>query len=118
VTQTPGDGVIDTSTPHSARRYNYWLGGKDKLAVDRESGDLIAKNFPTVRLMAVENRRFLRRATTFLTALWRGPAFGEFTGEPWARETFKTLIPAPAWFFLSRLGPRAFARYSRKLSVR
>jgi S-adenosyl methyltransferase len=68
VTQTPGDGVIDTSTPHSARRYNYWLGGKDNFAVDRESGDLIAKNFPTVRLMAVENRRFLRRATTFLTA--------------------------------------------------
>jgi hypothetical protein len=51
---------------HSARRYNYWLGGKDNFAVDRESGELIAAAFPTVRTMAVENRGFLRRAVTFL----------------------------------------------------
>jgi hypothetical protein len=25
--------------PHPARRYNYWLGGTDNFAVDRESGD-------------------------------------------------------------------------------
>jgi iron-sulfur cluster repair protein YtfE (RIC family) len=37
-------------------------------------------------------------------------------GEPEHIEAFKTLIPAPAWFLLSRLGPRAYARYARKLS--
>ncbi|MEV8514094.1 SAM-dependent methyltransferase [Dactylosporangium sp. NPDC051484] len=58
--------VIDTSVPQPARRYNYWLGGKDNFAVDRASGDEIAKVFPTVRTMAVENRRFLQRATGFL----------------------------------------------------
>ena len=59
---------IDSSQVHSARRYNYWLGGKDNFAVDRESADLIAAAFPTVRTMARENRGFLRRAATFLAA--------------------------------------------------
>jgi S-adenosyl methyltransferase len=57
---------FDTSVPHPARRYNYWLGGKDNFAADRESGDAVAAAFPTVRIAAVENRRFLRRAVTFL----------------------------------------------------
>ena len=30
---------IDTTVPHSARIWNYWLGGKDNCAVDREAGD-------------------------------------------------------------------------------
>src|ERR1043165_3774471 len=58
--------VIDTTVAPPARRYNYWLGGKDNFAVDRESGDLIAKTFPTVRVAAIENRRFLQRATRSL----------------------------------------------------
>jgi S-adenosyl methyltransferase len=68
VTEFGDNDAIDTTRPHSARRYNYWLGGKDNFAVDRESGDTIAAAFPTVRAMAIENRSFLRRATTFLTA--------------------------------------------------
>ncbi|MEH1017683.1 SAM-dependent methyltransferase [Micromonospora sp. CPCC 206060] len=58
---------IDTSVPHPARRYNYWLGGKDNFQADRESGDAIAAAFPTIRLAARENRNFLRRAVTYLT---------------------------------------------------
>ena len=30
---------IDASVPHSARIWNYWLGGKDNFAADREAGD-------------------------------------------------------------------------------
>jgi S-adenosyl methyltransferase len=52
--------------PQPARRYNYWLGGKDHYAVDRASGDEIERVFPTVRTMAVENRQFLRRATAYM----------------------------------------------------
>lgn len=37
-------------------------------------------------------------------------------GEPEHVETLKDVIPAPAWFVLSRLGPRAYSRYSRKLT--
>ena len=39
---TPAEGAlskIDTSVPHSARIWNYWMGGKDNYAVDRQAGD-------------------------------------------------------------------------------
>ncbi|MEV4345253.1 SAM-dependent methyltransferase [Actinoplanes sp. NPDC049596] len=58
--------MVDDTRVHSARRYNYWLGGKDNFAVDRESGDMIAAAFPGVRITARENRGFLRRAVTHL----------------------------------------------------
>ena len=32
---------IDTTVPHSARIWNYWLGGKDNFEVDREAGDAV-----------------------------------------------------------------------------
>src|SRR5882672_9400598 len=57
---------IDTSVAHPARRYDFWLGGKDNFAADRESGDAVAKAFPTIRMTAIENRRFLGRAVQFL----------------------------------------------------
>jgi hypothetical protein len=57
---------FDTSVPHPARRYNYWLGGKDNFAADRASGDVVETMFPTIRLAAMENRRFLVRAVDFL----------------------------------------------------
>jgi hypothetical protein len=62
----PLSARIDTTVAHSARRYDYWLGGKDNFAADRESGDAIAAVFPTVRTAVLENRRFLNRAVTFL----------------------------------------------------
>ncbi|GIG88414.1 SAM-dependent methyltransferase [Plantactinospora endophytica] len=57
---------LDTNVAHPARRYNYWLGGKDNFAADRLSGDQVAAVFPTVKRAAQENRRFLRRAVGFL----------------------------------------------------
>ena len=30
---------LDTTVPHSARIWNYWLGGKDYYPVDKEAGD-------------------------------------------------------------------------------
>src|SRR5579871_6054153 len=58
--------VIDTSVAHSARRYDYWLGGKDNFAADRASGDAIAAAFPSVRTAVIENRRWVRRAVAYL----------------------------------------------------
>ncbi len=57
---------IDTSVPHPARRYNYWLGGKDHFEADRQSGDAIAEAFPVVVDLARANRAFLRRSVRFL----------------------------------------------------
>lgn len=57
---------FDVTVAHPARRYDYWLGGKDNFAADRESGDAIAAAFPAIRIAVVENRRFLRRVVAFL----------------------------------------------------
>ncbi|MFG1606135.1 SAM-dependent methyltransferase [Actinoplanes sp. NPDC049265] len=63
-----GPPGIDVSVPHPARRYNYWLGGKDHFAADRASGDELERLFPKVRDGALANRALLRRATRFLAA--------------------------------------------------
>ncbi|GLY06469.1 MULTISPECIES: SAM-dependent methyltransferase [Actinoplanes] len=57
---------FDTGAAHPARRYNYWLGGKDNFAADRESGDLLAKSYPAARIAARANRAFLQRAVGHL----------------------------------------------------
>ena len=57
---------IDTTVAHPARRYNYFLGGSDNFEADRISGDAGLAAFPTVKISVMENRRFLRRAVTFL----------------------------------------------------
>jgi hypothetical protein len=67
VASDPASSRLDTTVPHPARRYDYWLGGKDNFAADRESGDAIAAAFPSIRTAVRENRRFLRRTVTFLT---------------------------------------------------
>jgi hypothetical protein len=59
---------FDTDVAHPARRYNYWLGGKDNFAADRESGDLLAKSYPAARIAARANRAFLGRAVHHLAA--------------------------------------------------
>ena len=51
---------------HPARRYNFWLGGKDNFAADRESGDRIAAAYPQVIVDARANRDFVHRAVTHL----------------------------------------------------
>ncbi|GAA2476155.1 SAM-dependent methyltransferase [Winogradskya humida] len=63
-----GDAGVDTSVPHPARRYNYWLGGKDHFPADRESGEEFARKFPGVRIGARANRAMLQRAVGFLAA--------------------------------------------------
>ena len=57
---------LNTDAPNPARRYNYWLGGKDHFAADRASGDEIAKEFPEIVAAARANRDFLGRAVRFL----------------------------------------------------
>jgi hypothetical protein len=58
---------IDTTRPHVARMYDYYLGGKDNFAVDREAVVAVESAMPEVRQLARENRAFLRRAVRFMT---------------------------------------------------
>jgi hypothetical protein len=53
---------IDTTVPATARIYDYWLGGQDNFAADRAAALAVSEAAPEARLMAVENRNFLRRA--------------------------------------------------------
>lgn len=57
---------IDASVPHSARIWNYWLGGKDNYEVDRIAGDAYVESFPGIVDIARESRAFLSRAVTYL----------------------------------------------------
>ena len=57
---------IDTSVSHSARVWDYWLGGKDNYPVDRVVGDRIAGMLPEIVAHARANRMFLGRAVRFL----------------------------------------------------
>ena len=57
---------LNTSVPHSARVWNYWLMGKDNFAADRALGDQIKAVFPDIEGIALESRRFITRAVTYL----------------------------------------------------
>jgi O-methyltransferase involved in polyketide biosynthesis len=57
---------IDTSRPHSARIWNYWLGGTDNFPADRAAGDAWAALNPEVVDVVRESRAFLNRAVQFL----------------------------------------------------
>jgi hypothetical protein len=57
---------IDTTVPHSARIWNYWLGGKDNYAIDRETGDQVQRILPSIVDQARADRAFLGRAVRYL----------------------------------------------------
>ncbi|MGC9541327.1 SAM-dependent methyltransferase [Streptomyces sp. UG1] len=59
---------LRTDVSHSARIWNYWLGGKDHYQVDEEVGDQILSFVPELPRSAVADRRFLARAVRFLAA--------------------------------------------------
>ena len=72
VSSTPGEpdaaagAGIDTTVSHSARIWDYWLGGKDNYQVDREVGDRIEEMLPDIVRQAREDRLFLGRVVRYL----------------------------------------------------
>ncbi len=72
-TEEPGGGQaqqqvsFDTSVAHAARVYNYWLGGKDNFAADREAAERAIKAYPGIVRAARANRAFLARVVRHLT---------------------------------------------------
>ncbi|WP_329427594.1 SAM-dependent methyltransferase [Streptosporangium sp. NBC_01495] len=57
---------IDPSIPSVARMYDYYLGGKDNFASDREAAEQFIRIVPGIREMARDNRAFLSRAVELL----------------------------------------------------
>jgi hypothetical protein len=58
--------IFDVSKPHSARIYDYFLGGKDNFSADRETAEAAVKSWPAVRTAVRENRAFLGRTVRYL----------------------------------------------------
>ena len=49
---------FDTSVPHISRVYDYWLGGKDNFAADRELGERTLAAYPNLVFSVRANRAF------------------------------------------------------------
>jgi len=58
----------DISVAHPARVYNYWLGGKDNFAADREVGEQTIAAYPDIVRGVRAQREFLANAVRYLVA--------------------------------------------------
>jgi S-adenosyl methyltransferase len=59
---------INSSEPHPARIYDYFIGGDNHFAADRETAAQVLRRSPAAQVAARENRAFLVRAVRYLTA--------------------------------------------------
>jgi S-adenosyl methyltransferase len=57
---------VDTSVPHSARVYDFILGGKDNYPPDRAAAAQMLDGWPSLRVSMRENRKFMHRAVRYL----------------------------------------------------
>jgi trans-aconitate methyltransferase len=67
----PAEGIeasdaVDTTVAHQARIYDYWLGGKDNFAADREAADQAIAAYPAILRGVRAQRAFLARAVRYL----------------------------------------------------
>jgi len=58
--------AFDTSVAHIARVYNFWLGGRDNYAADREAAEQVINAYPTILASVRAQRAFLGRAVRYL----------------------------------------------------
>jgi O-methyltransferase involved in polyketide biosynthesis len=59
---------VDISQAHPARMYDYWLGGKDNFAADREAARQVIEAMPGIIPGVRAQRAFLGRAVRYLAA--------------------------------------------------
>ncbi len=79
---------LDTSVPHIARVYDYWLGGKDNFAVDREAAEQVIAAYPGILRDVRAQRAFLANAVRYLAGVAGIRQFLDIgTGIPTANNT-------------------------------
>src|SRR5260370_36357783 len=61
-TSGPVPSGLDTSVPHIARVYDYWLGGKDNFAGEREAAEQVMAAYPGILRGVRAQRAFLANA--------------------------------------------------------
>ena len=85
---SPPDVQLDTTVPHIARIYDYWLGGKDNFEADRAAGQRAMDANPSLYQGVKGNRAFLARTVRYLAGQ---PGIRQFldigTGIPTANNT-------------------------------
>jgi hypothetical protein len=59
---------LNTSVPHSARIYDYLLGGKDNFEADRQAAAAIVESSPSLPISMRANRQYMARVARFLAA--------------------------------------------------
>jgi hypothetical protein len=59
---------LRTDVPHSARIYDYLLGGKDNFQADRDAAGAITQDWPHLAISMRANRNFMARLTHFIAA--------------------------------------------------
>src|SRR5215207_2053004 len=85
---SPEPPPFDTTVAHSARLWNYLLGGKDNFAADREAAEYALALMPELVLSARADREFLGRAVRYLAAeAWIRQFLDIGTGLPTANNT-------------------------------
>jgi hypothetical protein len=84
----PAPSSLDTSVPHIARVYDYWLGGKDNFAVDREAAEQVIAAYPGILRDVRAQRAFLANAVGYLAGVAGIRQFLDIgTGIPTANNT-------------------------------
>jgi S-adenosyl methyltransferase len=87
-TSAPAPSGLDTSVPHIARVYDYWLGGKDNFAVDREAAEQVIAAYPGILRDVRAQRAFLANAVVQLAGVAGIRQFLDIgTGIPTANNT-------------------------------
>jgi S-adenosyl methyltransferase len=87
-TSGPTPDGLDTSVPHIARVYDYWLGGKDNFAVDREAAEQVIAAYPGILRDVRAQRAFLANAVGYLAGVGGIRQFLDIgTGIPTANNT-------------------------------
>ena len=56
---------LQLDRPHGARVYDYFLGGKDNFAIDRQAAEHLLEAFPGFRTAALSNRMWMHRAARY-----------------------------------------------------
>jgi hypothetical protein len=78
---------FNTQVPHIARIYDYWLGGKDNFAADREAAERALAAAPAIRTGVHANRRFLGRTVRYMAGVGIRQFLDIGTGIPTANNT-------------------------------
>ncbi len=87
-TSGPVPGGLDTSAPHIARIYDYWLGGKDNYAVDRQAAEQVIAAYPGILRDVRAQRAFLAESVRYLAGMAGIRQFLDIgTGIPTANNT-------------------------------